>query len=113
MRSRTEIYADIRDKLDVQKWDGTAVRQSATIEILLDIRDLLSERHTRREKGKEVCGECGGKGWTVDYKETETNDPRITSNRLTPVKVPCSCQPAKNTGETLINRVGNILKDDL
>lgn len=57
---------------------------------LAKIADALAERHTRREKGKEVCGECGGAKKVIgSYQEGEQ------TGKIFPVYKPCpSCQLA-------------------
>lgn len=65
------------------------LREYIVLETLLNIRDLLSERHTRREKEK-VCGDCGGTGFATDFEGTLCG----SKDRLKPIKVPCpSCHP--------------------
>lgn len=78
MRTREEIEAALAGGLTEQQ------RYWLDIEIALDIRALLSERHTRREKEK-VCDECHGKKTVVEYVGAD--------NALIPTRVPCpSCQ---------------------
>lgn len=87
MRQRSEIEKDVQMAqvlLESDTLKGNIVL-AAILSVQLDIRDLLSERHTRREKVK-VCGDCGGSGKRTEYVET------ADGKGVAPYKVPCECQ---------------------
>lgn len=89
MQSRKEIEAKVFREIGREAPNAQIFMFGELLSAILDLREqnaqiisLLSERHTRREKGKPKCAICNGFGYTVQFEEDE-------GGPIHSIKIPC------------------------